>query len=377
MSSPIQNTPKKRKHIGISDQRKKSDPSSSESKGSATMPTPLVALSPPVMPYPPLLSVVSPSYYPVYQHPFYLSVASPPSQPQQTPGRSMSLSSPRFERILPKSDSPHHQPYPVQPHFYHPFSISPQLHPTIVPVHPMRHNSTPTASNPSPASTTADQREQARKVSHSAIERRRRERINDKILQLKELIPSCAEQDQLHKMSILQSAIDYIAYLKDIVETIDGNQERVQGKHIHVKTHKPLLAKEIQPFTHQFSSTQPQQPAEDDAWSVSSTSSLSPSMPAVPVILPPPFSENPSGSPLFHSTSIRPHTPLHSPISETITKGLKPSDVIKAGEPPIIATEPPTMPDSCDTPEPAKESTLCPAPVSSDKKDMSLEHLLC
>ncbi|KAL0081457.1 Myc-type, basic helix-loop-helix domain-containing protein, partial [Phycomyces blakesleeanus] len=102
----------------------------------------------------------------------------------------------------------------------------------------------------------ADQREQARKVSHSAIERRRRERINDKILQLKELIPSCAEQDQLHKMSILQSAIDYITYLKDIVETIDGNQDRVQGKHINVKTHKPLLAKEIQPFTHQFSSTQ-------------------------------------------------------------------------------------------------------------------------
>ncbi|CAG8558829.1 8563_t:CDS:2 [Ambispora gerdemannii] len=51
------------------------------------------------------------------------------------------------------------------------------------------------------ARTTADERELARKVSHSAIERRRRERINDKIMQLKELIPICADQDHLHKLT--------------------------------------------------------------------------------------------------------------------------------------------------------------------------------
>lgn len=56
-----------------------------------------------------------------------------------------------------------------------------------------------------------------RKVSHSAIERRRRERINDKILQLKHLVPACVDEDHLHKLSILQSTIEYVQYLKSIV----------------------------------------------------------------------------------------------------------------------------------------------------------------
>ncbi|KAG0345854.1 hypothetical protein BG004_002945 [Podila humilis] len=57
-------------------------------------------------------------------------------------------------------------------------------------------------------------RDMMRKVSHSAIERRRRERINDKILQLKHLVPSCVDEDHLHKLSILQSTIEYIQHLK-------------------------------------------------------------------------------------------------------------------------------------------------------------------
>ncbi|CAG8706721.1 9271_t:CDS:1, partial [Gigaspora rosea] len=77
--------------------------------------------------------------------------------------------------------------------------------------------------------TTADQRELARKVSHSAIERRRRERINDKIMQLKELIPSCADQDHLNKLCILQSSIEYIEYLQDLVFTY-RQREKEGGK---------------------------------------------------------------------------------------------------------------------------------------------------
>ncbi|KAF0487848.1 HLH-domain-containing protein [Gigaspora margarita] len=77
--------------------------------------------------------------------------------------------------------------------------------------------------------TTADQRELARKVSHSAIERRRRERINDKIMQLKELIPSCADQDHLNKLCILQSSIEYIEYLQDLVFTY-RQREKDGGK---------------------------------------------------------------------------------------------------------------------------------------------------
>ncbi|KAI7815860.1 hypothetical protein BC939DRAFT_471198 [Gamsiella multidivaricata] len=60
-------------------------------------------------------------------------------------------------------------------------------------------------------------REIMRKVSHSAIERRRRERINDKILQLKHLVPACVDEDHLHKLSILQSTIEYVQYLKSVI----------------------------------------------------------------------------------------------------------------------------------------------------------------
>ncbi|KAG2186770.1 hypothetical protein INT44_002996 [Umbelopsis vinacea] len=75
--------------------------------------------------------------------------------------------------------------------------------------------------------TTADQREQLRKVSHSAIERRRREKTNTKIQQLRQLIPSCADQDHLHKLNILQSGIEYINYLHAVL----GNMES-QGQNV-------------------------------------------------------------------------------------------------------------------------------------------------
>jgi hypothetical protein len=103
--------------------------------------------------------------------------------------------------------------FPVMP------QMSPQLHASITPA-PIggggRHE------------TTADQREQLRKVSHSAIERRRREKINIKIQQLRQLIPSCADQDHLHKLNILQSAIEYIGYLHNVL----GSMESEDGANV-------------------------------------------------------------------------------------------------------------------------------------------------
>ncbi|KAH8553505.1 hypothetical protein BGW37DRAFT_485949 [Umbelopsis sp. PMI_123] len=99
--------------------------------------------------------------------------------------------------------------FPVVP------QMSPPLHPAI------------TATPITRQETTADQREQLRKVSHSAIERRRREKINTKIQQLRQLIPSCADQDHLHKLNILQSAIEYINYLHAVL----GNMES-QGQNV-------------------------------------------------------------------------------------------------------------------------------------------------
>ncbi|RKP08979.1 hypothetical protein THASP1DRAFT_23123 [Thamnocephalis sphaerospora] len=59
-----------------------------------------------------------------------------------------------------------------------------------------------------------DKRDHQRRVSHSAIERRRRERINSKMSQLRRLVPSCRGQDHLHKLSVLQGAIEYIHELR-------------------------------------------------------------------------------------------------------------------------------------------------------------------
>jgi hypothetical protein len=63
-----------------------------------------------------------------------------------------------------------------------------------------------------------------RKHSHSAVEKRRREKMNDKIESLKKLIPSCGSpfpttvQQPIHKLSVLQAAIDYIGQLHDQIE---------------------------------------------------------------------------------------------------------------------------------------------------------------
>ncbi|KAF9435637.1 hypothetical protein BGZ76_005840 [Entomortierella beljakovae] len=85
--------------------------------------------------------------------------------------------------------------------------------------------SPPSRRRTSSSSKLIDQetRDLMRKVSHSAIERRRRERINDKILQLKHLVPACVDEDHLHKLSILQSTIEYIQHLKAILPASVAN----------------------------------------------------------------------------------------------------------------------------------------------------------
>nr|CAG8441429.1 8960_t:CDS:2 [Entrophospora candida] len=108
----------------------------------------------------------------------------------------------RFNPILPKQ-SPALQPSSQQP-TTSVFSL---------PVTPTTNN-TSTNSNQNLINNSpimqSDQREMARKASHSQIERRRRERINDKIMQLRELIPGCSEQENMHKLSVLQNAIESI-----------------------------------------------------------------------------------------------------------------------------------------------------------------------
>ncbi|KAG2235979.1 hypothetical protein INT48_004309 [Thamnidium elegans] len=332
-----------------------------------------VALPPPLVPYHPHLV---PSYYhPVYhQHPYFLQVGpQPPISPSLSPTLTSATTTQNNEntttttttttatsqRILPKSPAPTQASLaPTYNYFPYPIQVSPQLHPTVqspshhqqqqqqqqqlpgsvspLPFQPI--GATPRTNSVSSTITTADQREQARKVSHSAIERRRRERINDKIIQLKELIPACQDRENLHKMTILQSAIEYITYLKKVIEDVDHIEPKENNNTTPTQT-KSMLPKEVEPFTHQFSvahnklnppSIITTQEEEEDTWSVSSSP---------------------------RATVISPVTPLPT--------GLKPMDLIKlnrrSSPPPRIIVHEHHSDDS----------------TSSIDRNMNLENILC
>jgi hypothetical protein len=50
-------------------------------------------------------------------------------------------------------------------------------------------------------------------------------------MQLKQIIPHCADQENLHKLSILQSAIDYIIYLKKQAHQHDVDPSATPSSH--------------------------------------------------------------------------------------------------------------------------------------------------
>ncbi|CEP10328.1 hypothetical protein [Parasitella parasitica] len=356
---------------------------------------PAVALPPPLMQYPngQLVSVVhhphqqpyyhmyhpqQPIYYPVspQQHPF-LSPTIPPTQATSSNGKKSTT-----PRILPKNpESP--GMYPLQPHqqspmppFYHPYSL--QMSPTLIPSPYVsgRHDSIssspglgPSAAATTATLTTADQREKARKVSHSAIERRRRERINDKILQLKQLIPSCVEQENLHKMSILQSAIDYISYLKDIVKKLDeksGGDELLKGDHLKVKTQKSMLPKEVEPFTNQFSvhpatATTKTQDADKDTLQRSDLVVVEHQKGLKPMDI------IKSGTPIV-STGATPLTPPQEPQQDGSTGAAGTDSNTEANT--SDECSPPPLP-------PLSSITTSTATTSDETKHMSLRNILC
>ncbi|KAI9024928.1 hypothetical protein CLU79DRAFT_745468 [Phycomyces nitens] len=205
--SPIQKTTRKRKRA------------SQTSDG-----LPVVTLPPPILPYPP------PSH----------SLPAPPS-----PAGGINIA----------QLHPHTQSMPVAVYC---LPYSPHQDPTIFPFIPSPPlDGCPGNPQDNSGSSGAEQREQARKVSHSAIERRRRERINDKMSHLKQLIPACADQDGLHKMSILQSAIDYIHHLETLVVQMGGKEKLSECSLPKHKTPQSMVPKEVVPFIHQFNSNPP------------------------------------------------------------------------------------------------------------------------
>ncbi|KAI4207910.1 MAG: hypothetical protein LQ348_000408 [Seirophora lacunosa] len=84
---------------------------------------------------------------------------------------------------------------------------------------PAKPRSTPTSKatgKKQPSSTSQAGKRIARKTAHSVIERRRRSKMNEEFGVLKNMIPACKDQD-MHKLAILQSSIEYLRYLEQCV----------------------------------------------------------------------------------------------------------------------------------------------------------------
>ncbi|KAJ3128739.1 hypothetical protein HK101_005348 [Irineochytrium annulatum] len=71
------------------------------------------------------------------------------------------------------------------------------------------------ASSPSKSSSL-------RKVSHSAIERRRRERINEVLMKLRDMVPKVRGDEGCNKIDVLGAAVEYIAELEGRVAGLEG-----------------------------------------------------------------------------------------------------------------------------------------------------------
>ncbi|ORX74569.1 hypothetical protein DL89DRAFT_264407 [Linderina pennispora] len=61
---------------------------------------------------------------------------------------------------------------------------------------------------------TAEEKEMRRKISHSAIEKRRRERTNTVLKDLQEMVPWLSKSNKVQKLEILEAAAQYIKELR-------------------------------------------------------------------------------------------------------------------------------------------------------------------
>ncbi|KAJ2725013.1 hypothetical protein GGI07_001582 [Coemansia sp. Benny D115] len=79
-------------------------------------------------------------------------------------------------------------------------------------MHPYMHSSTMDAHSRMPLAN-AEERERKRRISHSAMERRRRERTNAVINELKFLVPNMRDEARTQKLEVLEQSVIYIKEL--------------------------------------------------------------------------------------------------------------------------------------------------------------------
>lgn len=73
---------------------------------------------------------------------------------------------------------------------------------------------------------TAEEKELKRKISHSAIEKRRRERTNAVLRDLQNIIPGLSKSSKIQKLEILEAAADYIRHLATTTSKVTKTKQR-------------------------------------------------------------------------------------------------------------------------------------------------------
>ncbi|KAI8325832.1 hypothetical protein GQ54DRAFT_330636 [Martensiomyces pterosporus] len=157
----------------------------------------------------------SPGHY--HQHHRHSASSVPhPYQPQHHSHNHSYSYSYNHSMPIPPPHTPHMQTSrPAGP-----VSSSPVTPPGIRPVFP--------GSRP----LTAEEKEMKRKVSHSAIEKRRRERTNAVLRELQNIVPGLCKPGKIQKLEILEAAAEYIRQLS-AASAIQQQPQRQQQQQKH------------------------------------------------------------------------------------------------------------------------------------------------
>ncbi|KAK9484878.1 hypothetical protein V1527DRAFT_468425 [Lipomyces starkeyi] len=100
---------------------------------------------------------------------------------------------------------------------------------------PLETPAPPKSKRGTSSSSSAATRKTARKIAHSAIERRRRSKMNEEFDSLKNMVPACRVASQthgeasLHKLGILQATVEYVRYLEGCIGQLQARVEALES----------------------------------------------------------------------------------------------------------------------------------------------------
>ncbi|KAG5368646.1 hypothetical protein CJU90_0862 [Yarrowia sp. C11] len=99
-------------------------------------------------------------------------------------------------------------------------------------MHPTNHVTQMTSHVTKKPRPDKELKKSARKTAHSAIERRRRSKMNEEFDSLKQLVPACRQSIAaeggdagLHKLTILQATVEYVRYLQACLDSVENGQQ--------------------------------------------------------------------------------------------------------------------------------------------------------